>query len=248
MVLRIYLFAIYELGSRHRIRVVVRHIGREQKSKNESNERVCKRNGNIFISLFAFSSLTIEIEHDVCSIVSGIWAQHQRIEFVSCISLIWFLSHFDWIFVNCNCFFRRIHTFTLCLRADLRSYSLVYRIDVGFSLGVAKKPRKYNVESNEIRLDEWMMKLVRWTHSLTREGIVCVFFVERKLQNRSIEKISNEITWEHGNSTKAEWIQSILPVANTNEMLQPNAMFAALAALAMMPRQWWRWKDVIITK
>lgn len=28
-----------------------------------------------------------------------------RIEFVSCISLIWALSHLDWISVNCNCFF-----------------------------------------------------------------------------------------------------------------------------------------------
>lgn len=28
-----------------------------------------------------------------------------RIEFVSCISPIWALSHLDWISVNCNCFF-----------------------------------------------------------------------------------------------------------------------------------------------
>lgn len=57
--------------------------------------------------------------------------ERRRIEFISCISLIWFLSHFDWIFVNCNCFFIGSTSTSIFAYVEHR-FSLSHRIHSRF--------------------------------------------------------------------------------------------------------------------
>lgn len=89
--------------------------------------------------------------------------QRRRIEFISCISLIWFLSHFDWIFVNCNCFFiGPIHSHSIPFDLTFCSVSFAEHSD-----STSKSPTQANwIRTNHIRSDPKnrmkMLKMCEW--------------------------------------------------------------------------------------